>query len=193
MKVHLPNIDRKRVNASCRNEAPRRFRISRSGVQFCGGIEVAADAGKGGKLCFDCGAACVGKLDHAGDHCDCAAIVERIVTEHHQVEAQPDRRFDPTGMRALVEEQAGRNGEISADGQTHRGVRGETVAHLPGRMRQIDTAETEDHRRAFRFRRVGNGKQRLKAEALEIADRIAVARRVCHEVLESNERHLRKP
>ena len=95
-------------------------------------------------------------------------------------------------MRALVEEQAGRNGEVSANGETHRGVWRETVADLPGRMWQIDTAEAEDHGRAFRFRRVGNGKQRLKAEAFEIADRIAVARRISHEISESNERHLDK-
>ena len=70
VKVHLPDIDRECVNACCPNEAPGRFRIGRPGVEFGRGIEVAANAGKSGKLCFDSRAACMGKAGKAGDHCD---------------------------------------------------------------------------------------------------------------------------
>ena len=131
----------------------------------------------------------MGKGDKPADRSEAGRVVERVVAEHHQAEPLVDRRRDPVGMRGFVEEQAGGHREIPADREPHCGVGSEPVAHLPGRMRQVDAAEAKDDRRARRFRRVGNGKQRLEAEALEIADRVARAGGVRHQIPECDQRH----
>ena len=135
----------------------------------------------------------MGKGDKPTDGSEGGLVVECVVAEHDQTEPLVDRRGDPVGMRGFVEEEAGGHREIPANGEPHRGVGGEPIAHLPCRVRQVDAAEAKDDRRARRFRCVGNGKQRLEAEALEIADRVARAGGVGDKVSERDQRHRRCP
>jgi hypothetical protein len=45
------------------------------------------------------------------------------LAKHHQSESLVDCRGNPVGMRRLVEEETSRNGEITTNGERHRGVR----------------------------------------------------------------------